>query len=220
MKKEYWIDRWERDLIGFHQNEVNPYLRQYWQDLNLPHESEVFVPLCGKSHDMLWLREQGHKVLGVEFSSQAAQAFFDENKLNPQHQTHEKFECWVENSINILCGDFFDLGKTQLSNVSAVYDRASLVALSPEVRKKYVHHLLSILPPATQILLITFDYPQHEMTGPPFAVSPDEVVACFHQHAQVRLLAQFDMLEQNPSFQERGLSRIEESIFLLTTGHF
>ena len=159
-------------------------------------------------------------MLGVEFSSQAVQAFFDENKLNPQHQNHEKFECWVENGINILCGDFFDMEKNQLSNVSAVYDRASLVALSPAIRKKYVHHLLSILPPATQILLITFDYPQHEMTGPPFAVSPGEVVACFHQYAQVRLLAQFDMLEQNPSFQERGLSQIQESIFLLTTGHF
>jgi thiopurine S-methyltransferase len=217
MKKEYWLNRWERDEIGFHQNEINPYLRQYWQELNLPHDSKVFVPLCSKSHDMLWLRKQGHKVLGVEFSTQAAQAFFKENKLNPQHQTGEKLECLSANEISILCGDFFDVEKNHLSNVGAVYDRASLVALSPEIRKKYVHHLLSILPPATQILLITFDYPQLEMVGPPFAVSPDEVSALYHQHAQVRLLAQFDVLEQNPRYEERGLSRIQESIFLLTT---
>jgi len=44
-------------------------LCQYWQELNLAHDSVVFVPLCGKSRDMLWLREQGHQVLGVELSA-------------------------------------------------------------------------------------------------------------------------------------------------------
>ncbi len=217
MNKEYWLDRWERDEIGFHQNEVNPYLRLYWQELNLPDDSEVFVPLCGKSYDMLWLRKQGHKVLGVELSTQAAETFFKENKLNPQHQTCGKLDCLIENGIRILCGDFFDVQKNNLSNVGAVYDRAALVALSPEIRKKYVRHLLSLLPPATQILLITFDYLQHEMSGPPFAVSPDEVAALYGQHAQIRLLAELDVFEQNQRFQERGLSQMEENIFLLTT---
>jgi len=217
MTKEYWLERWERNEIGFHQLEINPYLQQYWQELNLPQDCEVFVPLCGKSHDMLWLREQGHKVLGVEFSSHAAQAFFKENKLNPQHQISEKLECLTTNEISILCGDVFDIQKKHLSQVSAVYDRASLVALSPDIRKKYVHHLLSILPPATQILLITFNYPQSEMSGPPFAVSPEEVVALYNQHAQIHQLAEFDVTEQSPRFQEYGLSQVQESIFLLTT---
>ena len=76
MKKEYWLDRWKREDIGFHQNIINPYLREHWQKLHLAQNSEVFVPLCGKSRDMLWLHEQGHKVLGVELSHLAAQAFF------------------------------------------------------------------------------------------------------------------------------------------------
>jgi thiopurine S-methyltransferase len=98
---------------------------------------------------------------------------------------------------------------------SAVYDRASLVALPPEMRARYTSHLLSILPPGTQILLITFDYPQWEMPGPPFAVSTEEVEALYRERAEVKLLAQLDVLEQNPRFQERGLSRLEEGIFLL-----
>jgi thiopurine S-methyltransferase len=53
MDKDFWLERWERKEIGFHQNEINPYLIQYWQELNINHGGEVFVPLCGKSLDML-----------------------------------------------------------------------------------------------------------------------------------------------------------------------
>jgi thiopurine S-methyltransferase len=216
MKKDFWLERWEREEIGFHQNEVNPYLREYWQELHLARDSVVFAPLCGKSRDMLWLREQEHQVLGVELSNIAVQAFFKESGYSPQHVTRGKFEHFEANGIRILCGDFFDLSKDDLAKVSAVHDRASLIALPPEMRERYVRHLASILPPATQILLITVDYPQPEMQGPPFSVTSGEVEALYRDHAEVRLLAQADVLAQNPRFQERGLSRLRENIFLLT----
>jgi thiopurine S-methyltransferase len=216
MEKEFWLERWERQEIGFHQDEVNPYLRQYWQELHVAHDSAVFVPLCGKSRDMLWLREQGHPVLGVELSPIAVHAFFEENGHIPHHVTRGEFDCCEADGIRILCGDFFDLGREYLAHASAAYDRASLVALPPEMRERYVRHLVGILPPATQILLITFDYPQPEMPGPPFAVSTDEVAALYRKHAEVRLLAHLDVLAQNPRFQQRGLSRLHENIFLLT----
>jgi thiopurine S-methyltransferase len=216
MKKDFWLERWEREEIGFHQNEVNPYLCEYWQELHLACDSMVFVPLCGKSQDMLWLRKQGHQVMGVELSNIAVQAFFKENGYTPHHVTRGKFEHCEADGIRILCGDFFDLSKDDLAKVSAVYDRASLIALPPEMRERYVRHLVSILPPATQILLITVDYPQPEMQGPPFSVSSGEVEALYREHAEVRLLAQLDVLAQNPRFQERGLSRLRENIFLLT----
>jgi thiopurine S-methyltransferase len=75
---------------------------------------------------------------------------------------------------------------------------------------------VGILPPGTQILLITFDYPQTEMPGPPFAVSIAEVEQLYSKHADVRLLAQHDALPLTPRFRERGLSRLHENIFLLT----
>ena len=215
MKNEFWLERWERGEIGFHQNEINPYLCQYWQDLHPAHNGEVFVPLCGKSRDMLWLRKQGHQVLGIELSAIAVQAFFRENGLTPDRVTAGKFDCYEADAIRILCGDFFDLSKDDLAQVSTVYDRASLIALPPEMRGRYARHLVSILPPAAQILLITLDYPQPEMPGPPFAVSPGEVEALYLGYAEVRLLAQLDALPQNPRFQERGLSRLQENVFLL-----
>ncbi|MBI3903615.1 MAG: thiopurine S-methyltransferase [Nitrosomonadales bacterium] len=214
MEKEFWLERWERQEIGFHQDEINPYLERYWQELHA--DGLVFVPLCGKSRDMLWLRGQGHPVLGVELSPIAVHAFFEENGRIPHHAAAGKFESCTADGIRILCGDFFDLDKDGLALVSVVYDRASLVALPPEMRERYTRHLASILPPATQILLITFDYPQEEMPGPPFAVSVDEVEALYREYAEVRLLAQLDVLPQNPRFQQRGLSRLQENIFLLT----
>jgi len=151
MKKDFWLERWEREEIGFHQNVINPYLCEYWQELHLACDSMVFVPLCGKSRDMLWLRKQGHQVMGVELSNIAVQAFFKENGYTPHHVARGKFEHCEADGIRILCGDFFDLSKDDLAKVSAVYDRASLIALPPEMRERYVRHLAGILPPATQI---------------------------------------------------------------------
>jgi thiopurine S-methyltransferase len=216
MKKDFWLERWEREEIGFHQNEVNPHLCEIWPELNLARGSSVFVPLCGKSEDMLWLREQGLQVLGVELSAIAVQAFFKENGYIPQHISDGKFDRCEADSIRILCGDFFDLSRDDMAKVSAVYDRASLIALPPEMRVRYVRHLVSILPPAIQILLITVDYPQPEMQGPPFSVSSGEVEALYRDYAEVRLLTQIEVLAKNPRFQQRGLSRLRESIFQLT----
>jgi thiopurine S-methyltransferase len=215
MKKDFWLERWEREEIGFHQDEINPYLRRYWPDLHIPRDSVVFLPLCGKSRDMRWLCEHGLRVLGVELSAIAARAFFKENGYTSRHTTHGKFDCYEADGIRILCGDFFELGKDDPANVSAVYDRASLIALPPEMRERYVRHLVSILPPATQILLVTIDYPQPEMQGPPFSVTASEVEALYRGHAEVRLLEQADVLAQNPRFRERGLSLLRENIFLL-----
>ncbi len=216
MKKEFWLERWERAEIGFHQNEINPYLLRHWKELHPACAGEVFVPLCGKSLDMVWLRQQGCPVLGVELSAIAVQDFFKENGKSPTHASSGKFECCEADRIRILCGDFFDLRKEDMAQVNAVYDRASMVALPPEMRERYARHLVDILPPETQILLITFDYPQAEMDGPPFAVSVSEVEALYGKYAEVRLLAQEDALAQNPRYKQRGMRRMEESIFLVT----
>jgi thiopurine S-methyltransferase len=216
VEKDFWLERWEREETAFHQDEVNPYLCQLWPVLGLPRGSTVFVPLCGKSQDMQWLHDQGYQVLGVELSAIAAQAFFKENGYTPVHINRGKFDCYEANGIRISCGDFFDLSGNDLAKVSAVYDRASLIALPPEMRVRYVRHLVSILPSVTQILLITVDYAQQEMQGPPFSVSSAEVETLFRAYAEVRLLAQEDVLEQNPRFQQRGLSRLQENIFKVT----
>ena len=215
MQKDFWLERWQREETGFHEQAANAYLKKFWPGLHLTGGSGVFVPLCGKSVDMQWLREQGHPVVGVELSSIAVQAFFAEQGYTPQHSSSGKFERCEAGGINIFCGDFFDLKREDVAATAAVYDRASMVALPPEMRERYVQHLVNILPKGAKILLITFDYPQHEMPGPPFAVAPGEVEKLYREHADIKLLAQVDVLAKNPRFQQRGLTRLQECVYQL-----
>lgn len=216
MEKEFWLERWERAETGFHQDQINPWLQRFWLELNVPQGGEVFVPLCGKSLDMVWLRQQGAYVLGVELSPVAVRDFFHEQHIPAELASGNRFDNHIAQGYCLACGDFFDLGRQDMIKVSAVYDRASLVALPPEMREQYARHLVDILPSGTRILLVTFDYPQQEMPGPPFAVSVPEVEALYGRYARVELLAQEDALLQNPRFRQRGVSRMEEHIFLLT----
>ena len=216
MGKDYWLERWEQEETGFHQSDTNPYLCQYWKELYLDQDDTVFVPLCGKSQDMLWLSAQNHKVLGVELSAIAVEGFFKENKLIPDYNCCNQFDRYETNRICILRGDFFNLSRKDLIKASAVYDRASLIALPKNIRDSYVRHLLEILSPGTKILLIACEYSQLEMKGPPFSVSVSEVESLFGGHSSICLLAQFDILNQYPRFYERGVSKLYENIFLLT----
>ena len=79
MEADFWHNRWENNLTGFHLNEVNPHLKENWASMNMKSGTRIFVPLCGKSLDLIWLAEQGHQVVGVELSSLAIEAFYTEN---------------------------------------------------------------------------------------------------------------------------------------------
>ncbi len=216
MKKDFWLERWERQEIGFHQGEVNPYLIKYWARANPAHSGKVFVPLCGKSQDLIWLRNYGQQVLGVELSPLAVESFFSENGYSPITTRIHNFQQCAADDLKLLCGDFFDLTADILEDTVAVFDRASLVALPPEMRSRYAKHLVEILPPLAKILLITFEYDQMRMPGPPFAVTQDEVDALYGQYAEIELLESISVLEDNPHFKARGLSALHENIFLLT----
>jgi thiopurine S-methyltransferase len=216
MKKEFWFERWQKKETAFHQADINPYLRRFWDELKLAPGSEVFVPLCGKSQDMAWLHEQGYPVLGIEWSPLAVETFFKDNGYTPQQYQRGAFGVSEIEGIRILCGDFFDLKREDLQAVKAVYDRASLIALPPEMRKKYAAHLMGILSPGMQVLLVTLEYPQEQMTGPPFSVSAEEIENLYGVHSKIRLLAHKDVLVENPRFKERGLSYLHENAFLIS----
>lgn len=210
MKAEFWHEKWDKNEIGFHQTEINPYLTQYWQKLKIPAHKAVFVPLCGKSLDMVWLHELGHHVIGIELNRGAIESFFEECGLTPEVAEEGKLMQFWAPGYTLFCGDFFDLPAEALQDVGAVYDRAALIAMSPQSRHRYAEHLLDILPDGCPIQLVTMEYNQSEMEGPPFSVSQEEVAHLFADHYSVRLLEENDILEQNPVFIERGLSHLTE----------
>jgi len=215
MNRDFWQARWDEGRIGFHQDEVNPYLQRYWQSLGVAPGATVFVPLCGKSRDMLWLRDRGHAVIGVEIVPRAVEAFFAENGLAATQRQRGKLTLWESEGIKIFRGDFFDITANDVAGVGAVYDRASLIALPPSMRQRYAAHLRAILPGKVNVLLVTMDYPQSEMDGPPFAVTEQEVAALYQDHFNIEQVCSEDILVANPRFQEQGLSRLLEKVYVL-----
>jgi thiopurine S-methyltransferase len=215
MENAFWIERWQQKLIGFHQQEINPYLQQFWHHLSLAPGAEVLVPLCGKSRDMCWLVEQGHSVLGVELSHLASEDFFHETSQLPRLGREGAFRCYSGDAIKLLCGDFFDLERAQVEGVEAVYDRAALIALPPRMRADYARHLNELLPESVLMLLVSMEYPQEQMSGPPFAVPEAEVRNLFQSHWTVELLHREDILAAENKFRERGLTSLVEKVYLL-----
>lgn len=215
MDTEFWVKRWENDETGFHLDEVNPFLPRFWPQLQVAESSQVFVPLCGKSLDLRWLRDQGHEVWGVELSPLALQQFFSEQGLKPEVRQLGDFEIWETEGIRLFCGDFFKLTPELLGQPSVVYDRASMIALPPAMRQNYARHLLSLAPASTSRLLVTLDYEQTLMDGPPFAVSEAEVLALYGDNFQIEKIFSEDILPENERFQQKGLTRLDESVYLL-----
>ena len=218
MHESFWLERWQKNEIGFHQDEINLHLQAFWPLLGVAPRAAVFVPLCGKSRDMLWLRSRGHPVIGVEISEIAVRDFFAENGLEAEIASGERFDRWHADGLTLLRGDFFDLEPADLAVCRGVYDRASLVALPPGMRARYARKMARLLPGSVPMLLVTLEYPQDEMSGPPFSVHEEEVQRLFGAgHAVEPVYAQ-DLLAENPRYRERGLSRMEERVYRLTAG--
>jgi thiopurine S-methyltransferase len=212
VQRNFWIERWQNGEIGFHCSEVNPNLPRFWTSLNAPAPGQVLVPLCGKSLDMHWLSRQGYAVLGVELSETAVAAFFSEAKLRPERSRQGRFECWQAGNIRILCGDFFDLTAQDVDACNLIYDRAALIALPETMRVRYAAHIRHLFAYGVKAMMVVLEYPQNEMSGPPFCVAHEELVALFRD-AEIRMLHEQDVLAQEPKLRNRGITSLLERVY-------
>jgi thiopurine S-methyltransferase len=215
MDADFWLQRWQEGQIGFHRDDVMPLLDKHWPSLELPPGSRVLVPLCGKSLDMHWLAAQGHRVLGVELSPLAVTQFFEEAGLEPSRTNSRYGEHFSAGPIEILLGDAFGLDPTLLGDVAGVYDRAALIALPPDLRRRYRDTTYAALPPGCRGLLITLEYLQAQKNGPPFSVAQAEVDTLFALPWHARLLERRDILAQEPRFREEGLTALDTAVYRL-----
>ena len=210
-----WINRWENNKIGWHAEQVNRHLNKYLDRFELSFGESVFVPLCGKTNDMPFLLDEGLNVIGVEMSNIAIDQFFSENELDHIVSKVDKFDLYEGDRIKLYCGDFFDLKSKHLENLTAIYDRASLIALNEELRQKYVKHLSDIIGFDARVLLLTLNYPQHQRSGPPFAVSKEEVDQLCNGSFDIQELYCIEDIENEPMFQNLGVDFVEKAVYWL-----
>ena len=223
MEHSFWHQRWEENRIGFHLPETNACLQQYLSYLQLQTADKIFVPLCGKSLDLIYLKQQGYQVLGNELSSIAVNAFFNENKLsyttnlisgNTKESQKMDLVSYRSEGIEIINGDFFALKKNHLSNINAIYDRASMVALPEPKRQEYVKFLLNIIPHNVKILLVSLEYDQNLKQGPPFSVTEEEIFKQFQNDFSITVLD----TQETPMKQRGEISKhlnMKEKVYLL-----
>ena len=212
-----WLQFWRDHRTDFHQKAVNQLLKRFWPGLNSVSGSRVFVPLCGKSLDMLWLAGQGHEVVGVELSPVAVRAFFRENRLQPVRRQQGKFTVWQHGNISIWCGDFFSLLPVDLGHIDLVYDRASLTALPEDVRKLYVTHLRSILPQTITFFLLTAE--DADETGAPALPGEidAEIAGLFSADFDIDLTHAESVFEPNPGSADQTDVATEYKVYRLSS---
>ena len=206
---EDWHSRWKEGRIGWHEAGGNAALREFWPEVATG--ARVLVPLCGKTPDLLWLEDQGLDVTGVELSEIAVRAFFEEAGLSFE-VTEVDGLGWYRSSealIAIVCGDYFEFSDQPFD---ALYDRASLIALPPAIRPDYVRHTKSLLKPGAAQLLITLEYDQAMVEGPPFSVQPEEVKRYW---GEIQSIDSHNCIEETPpKFRQAGLSEVIEAVWL------
>ncbi len=213
MDPKFWLERWEKGETGWHRDEVHDELKSHWGKLELPEKSRVLVPLCGASPDMAWLAAQGHEVIGIELSRLAVETFLKRHRVYHVAMEELGFRTYHGGRYQLWCGDFFAAPADLLSSITAVYDRASLVALPPDLRERYARFLADHLAPGTPALLIALSYDQSQMNGPPFSVPPAEIERLFSPNFDIELLSHANALDDG--MRKRGLTSLDEHTYLL-----
>jgi thiopurine S-methyltransferase len=209
-----WLDHWKRGDIAFHLSIVNPMLEKYWHQLNIASDCTVLVPLSGKSLDLLWLANRGHQVIGVELSEIACEAFFSENKLAYNKQKINNFICYYNHKIKLFCGDFFALTSDLLPDITAVYDRAALIALPDELRTRYAKHLTQLMTTDSQMLLIVYES-NDIIQGPPYPLSHQEIKNYYKNQFQISELARLQKTEFPKHLYDKGYRKADEVVYYL-----
>lgn len=198
MEPDFWRARWSERQIGFHEGKPNDYLSRHKSRLT----GRVLVPLCGKSEDLAYLAAQGHEVVGIELVESAVAEFFADHQIIPTVTRANDVAVYACGGITIVVGDFFAVTRELVGRIDSIYDRAAMIALPPDLRRRYVHHLRELTPHAQRLLLVTLEYSNDRGVRPPFSVPESEVRA---QYAN----APVELIDQGAANDERFVDGME-----------
>ena len=194
LEPQYWQEKWESRQIGFHRDQPHPFLQKHIDTISFGPGKRILIPLCGKTVDIPYLLSRGFEVLGVELVETAVQELFSEMTVQPEIESlmNGKLKSYSAEGIRVFAGDLFDISPELLDSVDAIYDRASIVALPEGMRERYSERLLRLCPEAPQ-LIITFEYDQSGMDGPPFSVTERNLREYYGKTHQLTLLEKIQL---------------------------
>lgn len=210
MKPQFWLEAWREGRRGFHLPDANADLVAHGHVF--PTKGRILVPLCGATHDLRWLADQGHEVVGVEFSPIAVRELAEREGL-VQEGTLGPFIVHRGEGITLLEGDFFDLESSYVGQLTGVWDRAALVAMHPTQRSAYVKIQRSLLGDGV-LLLSTLSYDQSKMDGPPWSVPETLVMELWPELTKILDAA----TPVRPKWKDAGLQALTTLLFASEAG--
>jgi thiopurine S-methyltransferase len=84
------------------------------------------------------------------------------------------------------------------------------------MRRRYVDHLLRVVPDGCRMLLLTFEYDQNVVAGPPHCVLPEEVNEHYSERCEIKQLDSIVTSALPPHFIEQGVAQVAEGVYLIT----
>ena len=214
MESEFWHNCWQRNTVGFHQQQVHPFLTEHFTLKCLPTDKHVFVPLCGKTLDMAYLA-QFLRVTGNELSDIACRDFFLENNITFQKKKIGNFLQYSCPQLSLLQGDYFQLSTEVIGSIDWVYDRAALIALPPVMQQRYVEHLKSFFAPHTRLFLITLEFPKKQLSGPPFAITEEDIARLFTGF-NIECAAEHELKDKQFAQRRFDVDYLIEKLYIIT----
>ena len=213
--KDFWEGKWQTADTPFHRDQINPTLTTYLPRCQLPTDSRVLVPLCGKSLDMCWLMAQGYDVIGIELSAIAVEAFFNENDIDYERQQQGDHGYYTAQHITIIQGDIFTVDTATVAPCQGYYDRAALIALPAKLRPAYVAKLSELLEAGSKGIISSIDYPAEEPIGPPFNISNQEFTTLYAEY-EIKQLNYLAETGASKSLVAQGIETVTEAVYQVT----
>ncbi len=210
---KYWYERWKNKDTAFDQKLPNQFLVKHLPKIKYSNTNICFVPLCGSSIDMLYLEQQGFKVVGVEISEQAILQFFNTHNIPyKKNRTINDFKCFYSNKIKIVCADILEINLDEIDQQPVLwYDRGGYVALPNAIRESYAKKMIEICGHQTQILLNTTIHDGNP-EQPPFSITQKELKSTFNNQINFELIEHYQIpelpeekIQQGRSFQEYNI---------------
>ena len=214
MESQFWLDRWEADQIGFHEAEGNSKLPQFWSTQNKG-QQEICVPLCGKTLDLRYLSNFGH-VTGFELSPIAIRDFFREWSVTPVESDRFGLRCLSARGVSLIEADFLALPTAFYESFTHIYDRAAMIALPPRLRGSYTQQIHRLLARGGEALVLTIEYPNGEIPGPPFSIDPIEIERFYRDGFEIAHLETENIWRSDSRLVQEGITALSSHIFRLT----
>lgn len=137
---------------------VDPILMKNIKELTAGRSNlRMFVPMCGKTHDMLWLADKGHAITGAEINARYIKAFFRDAELeytlrSEQITPKKKVNVYKAKGkdITLYQCDIFDYSVGVSGQFDAIWDQSALPVINEmgaKRLKEYTSLMQSLLKP-------------------------------------------------------------------------